>query len=122
LNTYQAIYDAAFTQLDLSWQKEIIVQSITCAAETIQNEHTRPSVLMRPKIYMDGDAWCALYGDNLQDGVAGFGDTPEKAMLAFDAAWKNSRTQTANALASAAPELHDAAQGLMAISIRGETA
>jgi len=21
--------------------------------------------------------WCALYGDNLQDGVVGFGESPE---------------------------------------------
>jgi len=22
--------------------------------------------------------WCALYGDNLQDGVVGFGESPEE--------------------------------------------
>lgn len=47
----------------------------------------QPSVLFRPKIYIDGDQWCALYGENLQDGVAGFGDSPCHAMMAFDAAW-----------------------------------
>ena len=46
-----------------------------------------PSVLFRPRIYIDGDKWCALYGDNLQDGVAGFGSTPEAAMADFDANW-----------------------------------
>ena len=31
--------------------------------------------------------WCALLGANLQEGVAGFGTTPAKAMWAFDTAW-----------------------------------
>lgn len=29
--------------------------------------------------YKDGDQWCALYGANLQDGIAGFGNTPFQA-------------------------------------------
>jgi hypothetical protein len=69
---------------------------------------------------MDGDQWCALYGENLQDGVAGFGDTPEKAMYAFDAAWKTARTQRANALAKAFPELAEAAQGLIDLSVKAQ--
>ena len=48
---------------------------------------TRPSVIFRPVISLDGDAWCALLGANLMEGVAGFGDTPDKAMYAFDSAW-----------------------------------
>jgi hypothetical protein len=36
---------------------------------------------------MDGNQWCALYGDNLQDGVCGFGDSPAAAMQDFDMAW-----------------------------------
>lgn len=47
-----------------------------------------PSFMLRPSISLDGDKWCVLYGENIQDGVAGFGDTPEKAMSAFDLAWK----------------------------------
>jgi hypothetical protein len=48
----------------------------------------QPSYMLRPRVILDGNLWCALYGDNLQDGVAGFGSTPEKAFAAFDAAWK----------------------------------
>lgn len=54
-------------------------------------EAKRPFVLLRPRVYPDGDAWCVLYGDNLQEGVAGFGETPEKAAVAFDLAWLNDR-------------------------------
>lgn len=39
--------------------------------------------LLKPAISIDGNQWCVLYGDNLQDGVAGFGDTPYLAVLDF---------------------------------------
>lgn len=48
---------------------------------------TDPSVLYRPTLTIDGDKWCALYGANLQEGVAGFGDSPYEAMMNFDKAW-----------------------------------
>ena len=50
-------------------------------------ERQRPSILFPPTLARDGDMWCALFGDNLQEGVAGFGDTPANAMWAFDRAW-----------------------------------
>lgn len=50
-------------------------------------ELNRPAYLYRPRLFIDGDQWCALYGDNLQEGVAGFGKTPVEAYLAFDKAW-----------------------------------
>lgn len=52
-------------------------------------EQMRPFYLLAPhmRVYPDGDQWCALYGENMQDGVVGFGDTPEAATQAFDAEW-----------------------------------
>jgi len=50
-------------------------------------EGQRPFILLRPRVFIDGNQWCALYGDNLQDGVAGFGDSPEYAAWNFDKAW-----------------------------------
>ena len=35
----------------------------------------------------------ALYGENLQDGVAGFGDSPALAMADFDLQWEKKLTQ-----------------------------
>lgn len=32
-------------------------------------------------IEQDGNQWCALLGPDLQEGVAGFGDTPKEALL-----------------------------------------
>ena len=47
----------------------------------------RPSSRLRPRLAIDGNQWCALYGEDLQDGVAGFGSSPELAYLDFDASW-----------------------------------
>tara|TARA_B100000378_G_scaffold70854_1_gene54078 strand:+ start:11090 stop:11329 length:240 start_codon:yes stop_codon:yes gene_type:complete len=43
--------------------------------------------LLKPKIYKDGDKWCVLYGDNLQEGVVGFGKTPQKAVSEWTNNW-----------------------------------
>jgi len=95
-DTYQAIYDAARSKIGRfdghQLAEEITRQfDISHAVYLVQNslietayEQQRSSILLRPSLSIDGNQWCALYGDNLQDGVAGFGDTPEKALLDFD--------------------------------------
>ncbi len=50
-------------------------------------EWSRPSAIWKPKLTLDGDKYCALYGDDLQAGVAGFGDTADAAMKDFDHNW-----------------------------------
>ena len=35
------------------------------------------------RIAPDGDRWCALAGENLQEGIAGFGETPADALRDF---------------------------------------
>ncbi|HUX79103.1 MAG TPA: hypothetical protein VMW10_05085 [Alphaproteobacteria bacterium] len=68
---------------------------ISAAEANIYNyscELNRPSFLFKPKLSIDGNMWCALYGDNLQDGVAGFGKSPELAYLNFDKEWSKSIT------------------------------
>ena len=51
----------------------------------------RPSFVFKPKIYPDGNIWCALYGEDLQNGICGFGNTPDDACADFD---KNFQNQT----------------------------
>jgi len=41
-------------------------------------------VLLKPKIFRDGDQYCVLYGDDLQNGIAGFGDTIRSAIIDFN--------------------------------------
>lgn len=47
-------------------------------------ELQRPCVILKPKLFIDGNMWCALYGENLQEGLAGFGKSPSKALEDFD--------------------------------------
>ena len=54
--------------------------------------YTCPSVIWKPKLSIDGDQWCALFGDDLQSGVAGFGSSPQEAMWDFDKAWSRKLT------------------------------
>ncbi len=57
-------------------------------------EGQRPFMQLRPRVFLDGNQWCVLYGDNIQDGVAGFGDSPEHAAMDFDKAWCKSLVGT----------------------------
>jgi hypothetical protein len=50
-----------------------------------------PSYILRPAVYPDGNMWCALYGEDLQRGVVGFGETPELACADFDKNWREQR-------------------------------
>lgn len=84
-----AIYDATLAAFDISYLKEAATQQVHFVAA----EMTRPSVLYRPALYPDGNMWCALYGENLQEGLAGFGETPDAAMKAFDEAWRAERAR-----------------------------
>lgn len=103
MDGYQAIYDAVRSKISngdigLAVRDAVGLQiseaghAIALLREnfySVANEMQRPSAIYRPAISIDGNQWCALYGENLQDGVAGFGDTPADAMRAFDEAWNN---------------------------------
>lgn len=112
MDSYQAIYDAvrsrisngdiagavrevAWQALDISQAREILIQEFACAAA----EMRRPSVLFRPTLSADGSMWCALLGDDLMSGIAGFGETPALAMEAFDKAFLTERTPAAQRVA-----------------------
>lgn len=66
-----------------------IAHAFICAAQEIAFENTRPSTIYKPVLFLDGEKWCALYGENLQDGVCGFGDSPAEAMKNFDKNWNS---------------------------------
>lgn len=71
--TEQGILNTQWNAAEMAFQTE-------CA-------RSRPHVLMRPALSIDGNMWCALYGENLQDGLAGFGKSPEDATADFDINW-----------------------------------
>lgn len=98
-DSYQAIYDAvrsrisnanigsavesALREANLSHYADMASR----AAQETAYEAQRPCVLFRPVLSRDGHMWCALYGDDIQNGVAGFGDSPLLAMYDFDVNW-----------------------------------
>lgn len=79
--------------LDEQWQQHIastVAHWCEMAKESVREaaaEHARPSAVFKPRLSVDGDKWCALYGENLQYGVAGFGDSPADAVWDFDRNW-----------------------------------
>jgi hypothetical protein len=108
MDSYQAIYDAVRSRIsggnvgdaveracrdafDMGMTRQILQEQFCATAM----EMARPSVLFKPTLGADGDMWCALLGDNLQEGVAGFGETPSQAMAAFDQAFYKERTPAA---------------------------
>lgn len=100
-DSYQAIYDAVRSRISGGNISEAVDSALreafgmashhlACVAQDYSvaaSEAQRPCVLMRPAVYVDGDQWCALYGSDLQSGVAGFGDSPALAMIDFDKNW-----------------------------------
>lgn len=64
-------------------------EELNCAYDRRAREKllSTPSMLLRPLVFRDGDQWCALFGEDLQCGVAGFGYSPEAAYKDFDRAW-----------------------------------
>jgi hypothetical protein len=98
-DNYQAVFDAVrskFSHFDGGGIEDAIarnfqfhhnMQNIEFAFSEAAEAMVSPSVLYKPALSIDGNQWCALYGANLQDGVAGFGDSPALAMLDFDKSW-----------------------------------
>lgn len=100
-DSYQAIYDAVRSRISGGNVSEAIDTAlreafgnvdhqVRCTLHDFQiaaGEMQRPSVLYRPTIGRDGNLWRALYGENLQEGVAGFGNSPAQAMHDFDRNW-----------------------------------
>jgi hypothetical protein len=65
----------------------VLRREIEAARAEVNQLRARPSVFYRPELTVDDNQWMALYGDNPQDGVAGFGDSPAEAMSDFDRVW-----------------------------------
>ena len=107
MDTHQAIYDGVRSKISNGDIGAAVEQAISNSGlgEAVQSagyewrnaaihaqeaamELMRPCVVFKPVISLDGDKYCVLFGDNLQDGVAGFGDSPADAMADFDKEWK----------------------------------
>lgn len=97
-DSYQATYDAVRSKISgcnigdavteaVRLEISGVGQNAMSSISQLVSDMSRPSIAYKPSISIDGNQWCALYGENLQDGVAGFGDSPALAMEAFDREW-----------------------------------
>lgn len=107
MSEYQAIYDAVRSRISNGNVGDAIERvaresfDISFAVDMAKNiiienaaQYGRPSALMRPTVSLDGNMYCALYGEDLMAGVAGFGETMEAAMRDFDHNWYNQKAPT----------------------------
>ena len=72
---------------DSNMAANAICHAVSMIQESLQQaayEQMRPAVMFKPRLSLDGDMWCALLGDDLQVGIAGFGRSPAEAMFSFD--------------------------------------
>lgn len=56
-------------------------------SKLVETEEFNLLSILRPRIYIDGNKWCVLYGTNIQDGICGFGYTPKDAVYDFNKSW-----------------------------------
>lgn len=73
---------------DTSHYDHILFQEKLRAAET-ESDYKLFSML-KPRLFVDGDHWCCLYGEDIQSGLAGFGKSPIEAIRQWNAEWYKS--------------------------------
>ena len=86
MNYERTAYDA-IVESNIGHYVEMAFASFDQNMRFLTDRLSAPSTIYKPKLSVDGDQWCALYGEDLQCGVAGFGDTPALAMADFDLNW-----------------------------------
>ena len=85
-NEHSEVYfqcSGVFNKLQASIDSIKDNEEYTCV-EIIEVEESEKRKLQMTK---DGDQYCVLFGDDIQKGISGFGDTPEEAIDNFCDAW-----------------------------------
>lgn len=106
-DTYQPIYDAVRSRIHNCDVASIVESAARQAFDTgnlvplaqeaitiLTRQYERPSAVYRPTISLDGNMYCALYGEDLMAGCAGFGATMDEAMTDFDTNWWKQKAPT----------------------------
>lgn len=98
---HQATYDAVRSKIsngDIGGAIETAIRDMNLshyaemagyAAQEAACEYARPSVVYKPTISIDGNQYSVLYGENLQDGCAGFGDSIKQRCMTLTETGKN---------------------------------
>ncbi len=66
---------------------EIELQS-ALSNEKACSRRSKWAVVLGLKPMLEGNKWCLLWGEDIQSGIAAFGDTPEQAIENFELAMK----------------------------------
>ena len=66
----------AHSRCKRSWMEDVSPKGIARGAHVLY--------WLRPRLFTHGNQWCALVGENVQSGVAGFGYTPADAFKDLD--------------------------------------
>ena len=75
---------------DTSHYEQILFQEKLRAAEL--ESDCKIFSMLNPKLFLDGDHWCCLYGEDLQIGLAGFGKSPIEAIRQWNGEWHKAHT------------------------------
>lgn len=54
----------------------------------VESEEMNLFVMLGCSLKKDGNQWCVLYGEDLQSGICGFGESPKKAIWDFNKQWE----------------------------------
>lgn len=65
-------------------QLEGRLTDMICAKTTEYRRKRLWAIILGLTVRLDGDSYYVLWGDNLQEGIAGFGRSPEEALYDFD--------------------------------------
>lgn len=93
----QTIEQVARECFDISYAKAMLQDEIARVGMEMQ----RPSVLFRLEPFVDGNMYCVLLGENLHEGVGGFGETVDAAMRDFDVNYYSLKAPTPAKMVSA---------------------
>lgn len=70
-----------------SFQQEGLYGVLVSAAQA--EEQFKMFSMLKPKLFQDGNQWCCLYGENIIEGIVGFGESPVKAISQWNNEWYN---------------------------------
>jgi len=97
--SYEAIYNAVRSRItngDIGQAVESVLRDaslsyyadrVAARAMDAAAEYDRPSTVYKPRLFIDGNVWCAIYGEDIQNGVCGWGKSPAEAFADFDRKW-----------------------------------
>ena len=76
------------------WQTAQLVDELILAATELRAMQVIATI--KPVLSKDGNQFCYLLGENLQEGISGFGDTVAQAMYEFNRAFWNEKAVNPN--------------------------